>query len=287
MADLNTWSDVSSIANSIQQDAYFIVREMGVMQNLITVFRDATGMNTRKSYKYNAGTAQEIGDEDDLSSSAFTPSADQTLTPKQIGLQFFVTDARAASDLPENIIRDAARELGFAALDKVEGDLIDLLPSLTGGSLGAGTATISWGRVFAGIAQAHNANKSVSVPLSYVLHGYQYQVLGKAASVAAAAVVNAPGFAEEMTRKGFVQVAGGVPMYEVFASVETSGTNFRGGIFPREAMAIDWRQPIRVEPQRDASRRGWEFNMSAIYACGVWRPDLGVCMDMLAETPTS
>jgi len=286
MADLNTWSDVSSIALTLQKDAYFIVRQMGVMQNLITVLRDATGMNTRTSYKYNAGTAIELGDEDDLTSSAFTPSQDQVLTPKQIGLQFFITDARAMSMTPEQIIADANKELGFAALDKIEADLTGDMESLTGGSLGAGTATITWGRVTAGVAQARNANKSPSIPLSYVLHGYQYAVLGKAASIAASTQPAALGFAEEMTRKGFVQVYNGVPMYETYQAV-SSGTAFAGGIFPREAIAIDWRQPIRVEPQRDASRRGWEFNMSAIYAHGVWRPDLGVCMNMLAETPTS
>jgi len=287
MADLNTWSDVSSIAQRIEQDAYFIVRQMGVMQNLITVFRDAKGMNLRRSYKYNAGTANAIGDEDDLTSSAFTPSADQTLTPAEIGLQFFITDARAESMLPEQIIADAAKELGFAALDKVETDLTGDMESLTGGSLGAGTATITWGRVTAGIAQAHNANKSPSVPLSYVLHGYQYAVLGKAASIAASTQPAGVGYVDEVTRKGFVQIYGGVPMYETYQAVDATGTSFAGGIFPREAIAIDWRRPIRIEPQRDASRRGWEFNMSAVYAHGVWRPDLGVCMNMLAETPSS
>ena len=31
MADLNVWSDVSSIAQRIESDAYFIVREAGTM----------------------------------------------------------------------------------------------------------------------------------------------------------------------------------------------------------------------------------------------------------------
>lgn len=284
---LNVWGDVSSIAQRIEQDAYFIVRESGVYQKLITTFNDASGMNTRRSYKYNSGTAVAIGDEDDLASNAFTPSADQTLTPAEMGLQFFITDARAESDLPENILTDAAKELGFAALDKVETDLYGNVASLTGGTVGAGTATISWGYVSAAIAQAREANKSNSVPLVCVVHNFQWAVLAKAASVAGASVyANSPNFTEQMTRTGYVAQFMGVPMYQTYQA-RTTGTAFYGAVFPREAMAIDWRRPIRVRPERNESRRGLELNMSAIYAEGVWRPELGVQLYCLAELPTS
>ena len=285
MADLNTWSDVSSIAQRIEQDAYFIVREMSQLQKLVTVFNDRTGMNLRRSYKYNAGTAVAIGDEDDLTSSAFTPSADQTLTPFEIGLQFFVTDARAESDLPEQIIADAAKELGFAALDKVESDLANEFENLTGGSVGTAASTITWKHVAAGIAKARVANKSATVPLVCVLHGNQWAVLANSASIAGASVSVAPGFQEEITRTGKVAEFMGVPIYQCFQT-NAASDDFYCGIFPRNAIAIDWRRPIRVRPERDESRRGWEFNMSAIYDTGVWRPDLGVWVLDDATAPT-
>ena len=284
---MNVWSDVSSIALTVQSDAYFIVRELGVYQPLVTSFNDRSGMNTRTSYKYNAGTVAEIGDEDDLASSAFTPSEDQVLTPKEIGLQFLLTDARMESDIPENVLPDAARELGFAALDQVEADLYGNVASLTGGTVGAGTATITWGYVAAAIAQAREANKSNSVPLACVVHNYQWAVLAKAASVAGASVyANSPGWTEEMTRNGYVGQFMGVPLYQSYQT-RTSGTAFYGGVFPRSAMAIDWRRPIRIRPERNESRRAVELNMSAIYAEGVWRPELGVQLYCLAEVPES
>jgi hypothetical protein len=42
-----------------------------------------------------------------------------------------------------------------------------------------------------------------------------------------------------------------------------------------------------MEAERDASRRGWELNMTAVYAHGVWRPEWGVCMTFDAAAPTS
>lgn len=288
MPQINTWDDVSAIAQTIQDDAIFIIREAGQMQSFITVFNDASGMNPRVGYQYNQGTAKVVSDADDLASEAFTPALDQTLTPFEIGLQFFVTDARAESEVPEQIITDAGRELGFAALDLVETHLVGDMASLTGGTVGTAGSVITWGYVSAAIAQARNANKSVFVPLSCVIHGYQAAVLAKSASIAGATVVSAPDVSDQITRQGMSQafVFNGVPIYQVFASPDSQG-DFIGGVFPREALAIDWRRAIRVRPQRDESRRGTEFNMSAIYAHGVWRPKRGIQMIFDASVPTS
>ncbi len=289
MAQLNLYSDLSGIAQNIQENAIFVIRELGVMQSLVTVFTDASGANPRVGYKYNQGTAKTIGEADDLTSDAFTPSADQTLTPAEIGLQFFITDLRAESQAPENIIRDASLELGYAALDKVETDLVGDMASLTGGTVGAAGSVITWGYVSAAISQARNVNKSASKPLVAVIHGFQAAVLAKTASIAGAtSIAQAPQFTEQVTREGLRQVFRfmGVPIYQVFATPDSSD-DFTGGVFPREALAIDWRRAIRIRPERDESRRGAEFNMSAVYAHGVWRPNRGIKMTFDATAPTS
>lgn len=284
---LNIYSDVSSIAQTVQSDAIFVVREMGQMPNLITTFTDMSGMNTRTGYKYNQGTAVAVSDADDLTSKAFTPSADKVLTPAEIGLQFFISDARAESDVPENILADAANELGMAAADKVNTDLIGDMASLTGGTVGTTGGTITWGYLAAAIAQAHNANKSAAVPLVAVVHEYQWSVLAKSITIAGATFGSvAAGFQEEVTRRGTVPIFMGVPIVTVFGGVDSS-SDFAGGVFPRIALAIDWRRQIRVRPERDESRRGLELNMSAVYAHGVWRPDRGIKMIFDATAPTA
>lgn len=284
---LNLYSDVSAIANAVQDDAVFVLRESQQMPGLITVMTDMTGLNPRKGYAYNAGTATAVAEGDDLTSKAFTPAIDQTLTPAEIGLQFFISDARAESQLPEQILTDAARELGLAAADKVETDLVADLASLTGGTVGTAGSVITWGYLAAAIAQARNANKSNSVPLAAVVHEYQWAVLAKSASVAGASIAAvAPNFQEQVTVTGFVAQFMGVPIYKTFQAADANG-DFTGGVFPREALALDWRRPVRVEGQRDGSRRGLELNMSAIYAHGVWRPARGVKMIFDAATPTS
>ena len=286
MTQLNLYSDMSAIAQKIQEDAIFVLRDGAQMQNLVKTFRDASGGNPRIGYKYNQGTVVAVAESDDLTSKAFAAAADQTLTPAEIGLQFFISDLRAESELPESIITDATRELGFAALDKVESDLIGDMASLTGGTIGTTGSTITWGYVAAAISVARAANKSNSVPLACVIHGYQWSVLAKAASVAGSSLAQAPGFTDEITRTGRVATFMGVPIYQVFSGIDAS-TDFTGGVFPMDALAIDWRRQIRIVPQRDESRRGVELNMSAVYAHGVWRPDRGVKMLFAAATPSS
>ncbi|MFA5208292.1 MAG: hypothetical protein WC428_06645 [Candidatus Paceibacterota bacterium] len=282
----NIWGDVSSIAQDIQERAYLVTRELATVQNLVTVFRDASGANPRVSYKYNSTTVKQVSDGDDLTSSSFTPSADQTLTPYEYGDQFFISDLRQESEVPEDIANDAARELGLAALSYVETDVVGLFSSLTGGTVGTINTAITWGWVAAAIAQARNANKNAMVPLSCVLHGYQYAVLAKAASVAGSSLAQAPGYTEEMTRNGFVARYMGVDIYQVFASADSAG-DFVGGVFPKNAIALDWRRPIRIRPERDESRRGVEMNLSMVYAKGVWRPELGVQIKADATAPES
>jgi len=287
MTAANLWSDVSSISNSIRENALFVAREQYQMQNLVTVRNDMGGLNPRVINEYNQAAAATIAETDDLTSSAFTPAVLATLTPAEIGLQFFVTDSRRDSDVPENIIRDGAMELGMAAGDKLESSLVTAMASLTGGTIGTAGTAITWGYLAAAIAVARNKNKSSGIPLSAVMHGYQWAVLAKSASIAGAAVgTAAPSYGEQVTKTGFAGEFMGVPLYVSYASPDTSD-DFTGGVFPKSAIMLDWRRSVTVEPERDASRRGTEFNMSAVYAAGVMRAKLGVKMIFDATAPTS
>jgi hypothetical protein len=72
----------------------------------------------------------------------------------------------------------------------------------------------------------------------------------------------------------------------VFVSANIgTGTSVFGGMFSRNAMALDMRRSFRLEPERDASRRGIELNASSVYAYGVWRPQYGVALNSAGTTP--
>jgi hypothetical protein len=119
-----------------------------------------------------------------------------------------------------------------------------------------------------------------------VIHAYQAAVLAKAASIAGATI--SIDTVDSVTKGGLRQAFSflGVPIYQVYVAPDSS-TDYTGGVFQRDAIAIDWRRQIRVAAERDESRRGVELNMSAVYAHGVWRPDLGIKMIFAASAPSS
>ena len=293
MAGLNLYSDLGAIAQNIQDDAIFVVRETYIMPNLVKVFNDLSSANPRVGYKYNQGTAGTIAEADDLTSQSFVPAADQTLTPIEIGLQFFISDKRADSsgNVPEDVLNDAATELGLAAGDQVQTHLLQDMGSMTAGTIGAYGSALVWGHLAAAIGGARQANKASGVPLVAVLHGFQWIKLAALASVAGASLAQAPQFTERISETGFVGQFMGVDLYEVYPGTPavngTGGTAwFTGAVYPpTQALALDWRRPIRVVAQRDESRRGVELNMSAVYAHGIWRPNLGYNIAGFATQP--
>jgi hypothetical protein len=287
MPQINTYADISAITQSIQEDAVFIDRDTNFMADprVVTVYRDRTGMATRKNYTYNSGTAKDINEADDLTSDAFTPSELSTLTPSEIGEQFVLTDQRLETDPVGDIRNDASQELGFAARDKVESDMLGELANFTGGTIGAAGTTITWGHIYAGATVCRTGMKNRGVPLNCVLHEYQWHVLAKATSNAGLTLTSVP---ERLLGGGGAWYVGSVDNINFYATtnVTISSNSATGGIFARQALALDWRRPIRVEPQRDASRRAWELNMSGVYAHGVWRPTYGVTLIFAATAPT-
>jgi hypothetical protein len=285
---LSTFADVLSIARIVQQDAEFVVRESYVLPSLVTQFNDLRGGNLRRNYNYNQLTAATVGEVDDLTTGTITPAVGQTLTPIEIGKMVAVSDLRIDSEAPEKIVSDLALELGYAAGDKIEAHLYADFNSLTGGSVGNVASAPTWSYLAAAIAIARNANKSSTVPLACVMHGYHWNVLAKSASVAGATVAVAPGYVDEITRTGYVGQFMGVDLYQIYPDVNGSSTTAwaTGAVFPKKALALDVRRAIRVEAQRDSSLRATEFTMSAVYAHGIWNPALGVYFNLLAVTPT-
>ena len=284
MASLNPSSDISSFINTIFEQAILVARDNNVMAGIVRPFNDREGVAVRQNSQYGGATVNSIGETDDLVGQAFTPSSIATLTPAEVGAQYFLTDTRVESD-PFSVRNDAATDLGLAMATKMETDLIGNFTSLTSGTIGAAGSTITWSYVFA--AEAILRNAKAPYPYALVLQPYQWHQLAKSASVASSARTNASEkFLNSMPDNMFkVYDTGGLSIY-TSANI-AAGTSVYGGMFSRDAIALDMRRQPRIEPERDASRRGWELNLSALYGHGVWRPTFGVAVLSDASTPTS
>lgn len=279
MAQLNTYSDIAAFVNVVYEDALTVARDNNLMSALVRNFA-GQGMASRRVTIYGTATMNTVAETDDLVSQAFVPTTLTTLTPSEVAGQFFLTDQRIESD-PFGVRQEAATELGMAMAQKIELDIISDFPSLTGGTVSmAGTAP-TWAWFTAGLSRLRQNN--APGPYYMVMSPYQWHSLGNAVTPATTTQTNAPNFQDRVMNTWFVQQAGPVSIF-ISANMTVGGT-VTAAMFSRDALALDVRRAPRLEPERDASRRGWELNMSAIYAHGVWRPQFGVQMVSAGTAP--
>lgn len=277
-------SDIAAFVNTVYQDALLVAREQNLMAGLVTGFNDRSGTAIRSLQTYGTATLNSIGDADDLTSQAFTPSVLSTLTPGEVGAQFFLTDLRMETD-PFNVRNDAAMELGQAMAEKIDRDLLGTFSSLTGGTVGAAGSAFSWGYFYAMLSRL----KAQKAPMPYALvcHPYQWHALGKAASVAGSQTNASVQLLDNVNKNFYVGTVSGVAIYVTSNLAIDGSDDAKPAMFSAPALALDIRRAPRIEPERDTSRRGWELNLSAVYAYGVWRKTFGVQGIFDCTAPTS
>lgn len=281
---LNTAANITAFVNTVYEGALMVARDNNIMASLVTVYSDRSGTAIRSLQTYGTATINQIGETDDLASQSLTPSVLSTLTPYEFGAQFFVTDLRRETD-PFPIAADASTELGMAMAQSIDKNIASNFSSLTGGTVGASGTVITWGHVLA--MQARLRNQNAPGPYYMVLHPYQWNQLGKAASVASSVATNAPpDFLTAIQRQYWLGSAYGIEFFNS-TNVTLSGTDAYCALFSRQALALDIRRAARIEPDRKPSRRGDELNLTMVYAHGVWRKAFGIQGIFDASAPTS
>lgn len=265
-------TDISTYIQTIYEDAMFALREQTLAVNLVKVFTDLQSTATRTGKDYPESVLQTLGEDDDMNPQKWHPSDGQSLTPSEVGGQFFLTDRRLRSD-PESLREDAVIELSREGAEKIDTDVFGNFNALTGGTIGASGSANTWAYFYA-MASVMRINK-VPKPWIYVCTGAQYHPLGTALTQGGGALQVTGALAESVVSDFYIGRVGGVEIFQS-ENCETSGTDAYAAMFNPLAMAYDERKAPGVEWERDASRRGWELNFSMDYAHGIWKPTWGV-----------
>lgn len=282
MANETTFALVSSWLNDIKEGALLYAQANFIMPNVVTVYSDQTGMQARKVAEYGGGTVQTgLGETDDLNTQAFTLSEIATLSPAEIGTQFIVTDRRLESDVVD-VMADLTQHIGYTVGKQVESNLCSNFSAFTGGTVGTAGNALAWADVYK--ARARLAAASVPGPYTLVLHEYQYYDLATAANVAALSVAGPLRIRDEIQSRYYVGSTGDIDIFTSNAGL-SAGTAVFGGLFNRGALALDIRRPMRIELERDASKRATEVNATMIYAHGLRRAAWGIALLSDASAP--
>lgn len=272
---LTSYTQISSLVQSIQEGALATLNDRAVLAQTVTVLR-GTGVAPRKGYEWSDMTVKSLAETDDIAADQFDKTLLATLTPARWGMNIMLTDARLTTDW-ENVRQASAVEMGAKHAAKVTQQIASHFASLTGGTVGTAGGTLSWSNIQAAVAKLQQAD--VPGPYYCALGAGQAYHLMAAINMSNAAFQNSPVTAD-MTARGLFTL----PMFsDVKFAVSSqiagaAGGTAYGALYSQAALAFDERVSFNIASQRDESKRSWEVTTDHWYATGVWAAARGVTL---------
>ncbi len=269
-------------------------------------------------------TTIALSDGIDLASAEQITDSTLQITPTEFGAQVFVTDlARDQITKRTDLVRQVGRILGNSMVTKEDVDLLTQIDSFNTTQGGAGIS-LTIGHIMAGITSVKSGGQAAgaivagtqepgpgpwySVWSSNQLHSVLKQlsqgtILGYTADTAE--FVRAP----SNTYDGAVAIVGGsqTPVSDNRALREAvvgriagatvlvddnlgkdASDDAKGGSYSKEAMVqVHFRGGPKMEPDRDPSKRGTEYNIIMVKGVGEWKDNWGVEGTFDAAAPTT
>ena len=272
MANESTYTGISALVANVYNNAIHAAVEGNVISPHIEVWQDSTSPAPRVFGSYSGGTFLAVAESADNAAQAFNAAAGGTLTPAVYAQMIELTNRRLRAE-PGRAQREAGIHLGNTLASAVDTQLAGLFTSLTAGDVGSAGSTLTWANVF--LAQAKIRTAKVAGPYTCVLHPVQWYYLTSASS-GVPTLMQSEAIKDSVVGTFYQASFGGIDFF-VDANI-TSGTAAIGGMFARDAMVLDIRQPFKIESQYDAKisgNGGWELNASMEYAYGVYQPTHG------------
>jgi hypothetical protein len=282
---ITRFADISALVASIYETSVMVVRETSLMPSLVSPY-SAQGWMTRTFSTRPQVTPVTIADGVDFSNpTTFTRSALGTLTPAEVIAQIILTDQNVETD-PDGAMMSAATELGDAIASKIDTDLATTMASFTTDKGPGANNSASITTLGAAIAVLRNA-KAPTGQINAVLHPYHWHDIWVELGKPAATYPNLGEATNKALNDYWVDRFLSVNVFISANIAVDANSDAVSGVFHPRALALDTRRPYRLEPERDASLRGWELNATAGYAVGLGdRPAFGVKYTADATEPT-
>jgi len=219
-------------------------------------------------------TAAAVTEASDISAVART-TAEANITVAEVGLSTELTDiATEVSRLPSQLLLWGASQ-GRAIAQKLTGDMCALFPDLNSSSaVGTSGVDLTVGVFIEAMYTLDAANAPGQKRC--VLHPRQVADLFNAIQASGGSIFgNLPelirngNLPEGQPSAGFVGLLFGVPIYSTTeVDAANSDADRAGAMFVEEAMAFVQLRPVRVEYDRDASKRASEVVVTTAYGVG-------------------
>ena len=216
-----------------------------------------------------------------------------TITPGEVGCKIILTD-KLVRDNNEDVKAAAGRILGNAMEVKRDQDLLGQLANAAT-TLGAGsTATLGQIAAARAILKGNPVSSGGPAPGNPIIVHHPYvtldfvDVMTPLAPIAGTAGtgVGASNLADEVVRNyGIGRLFGMTYIEDGNIDTTTIANTAKGGVFVKDAFILATANEWSVEPERDASLRATELNITGEYGVGVYIDDWAVTLNHDATLP--
>jgi N4-gp56 family major capsid protein len=269
---------LNDLLPSIVAEALFVASEKSIMRGLVRNYTLSAGQGKTVTVPiYPKQTAAALTEGTAPSFTAISTDG-ATLTVSEVGLTAQISDLAIMAS-SSNVISDIGRLFGEAIARKMDADLLALANGLSvtvGGVSTAATPAL----LFQAIAKLRSQGYDTANDCAIVLHpNVAYDVASVLTSTFAAP---ASMVGNDALRNGFMGMLGGVPVYQSSLIAQSSASSNATGdyanlIMHKDAFGLAMMQDIRIESQREATKRGFDLVGSAIYGVGELYDAAGVC----------
>lgn len=261
---------LNDLLPSIVAEALFVASEKSIMRGLVRNYTLNPGQGKTVTVPiYPKQTAASLTEATAPGFTAISTNG-AVLTVSEVGLAAQISDLAMMASA-SNVVADIGRLFGEAIARKMDSDILSNVGALSAG-VGGATVTATPALLFQAIAKLRAQGYDTSNDCAIVLHpNVAYDIASTLTSTFAAP---ASQIGNDALRNGFMGTLGGVPVYQS-SLVNNTGTagDYNNVLFHRDAFGLAMMQDIRIESQREATKRGFDIVGSAIYGHGITNGD--------------
>jgi len=273
-------SDITGLYSNIVQSALYTLNEQTIIRPVVRNY-DMTGTPglTAQVPIYPALSAAAVAEGTDLAStiSTFTTSS-KTLTASEVGVMVELSDL-AAESANEDVAAAVGRQIGAAMAEKVDTDLAGLFSGFSN-VVDKSSAAVTVQDIFKAAATLKANKADQNGAFVCVLHPYQaYDIKQQLTNAGATMNHSLSDVGNVALLNGFIGRIAGVDIFEstVVSGADSAGSYF-GAVMTQDALGYMVKRSMRIETERNASKRSLEIVGSMAYAVSELFDDYGVAI---------
>lgn len=286
---ITTLAELGDTIPTIIEEAMFTAQFKAIMRSLCWNIRKGKGTNVNVPY-FGEVIASQLTEAIDMTASQTMGDTNVQIVPYEVGLKIILTD-NVIEDDNEDLKRAAGVLLGDGFEKKRDQDLLGQLDDATTSLAGSANA-LTMGHFAAAratlLGNPTSAGGPAPAPFAGVIHPYHeldiVDILTPLAPSVSSVVGGVSGaMADAVLRDYSIGRLFGIPIISD-GNMALTASAAKGGVFSSGKRGgliyVSAREPS-VEPERDASLRGWELNYVGRYGVGEYLP--GWIVELFAD----